>query len=197
MTAESLFAECIIPGCKQPVTDELTPCQTCRTIFGPMLQESDRPPSYTAADLAERDAGTAAAYRMMRALPPRPSTTTWTPSENAAQPNTKKPQRRNAAKPKKPTRPAGSAKNDEPAFSAPKGGNADSAARSADTRPEPDAPHGPGSGRRHIRHTPTRSATTARPAENRTRRSGCAAQTPPPTTSRRESQRPPVHERHR
>lgn len=69
MTAESLFAECIIPGCTQPVTDELTPCQTCRTIFGPMLQEADRPPSYTAADLAERDAGTAAAYRMMRALP--------------------------------------------------------------------------------------------------------------------------------
>ncbi|WP_088899773.1 hypothetical protein [Rhodococcus sp. BUPNP1] len=61
MTAESLFAECIIPGCKQPVTDELTPCQTCRTIFGPMLHEADRPPSYTAADLAERDAGTAAA----------------------------------------------------------------------------------------------------------------------------------------
>lgn len=69
MTAESLFAECIIPGCTQPVTHELTPCQTCRTIFGPMLQEADRPPSYTAADLAERDAGTAAAYRMMRALP--------------------------------------------------------------------------------------------------------------------------------
>ncbi|WP_039587419.1 hypothetical protein, partial [Rhodococcus sp. Chr-9] len=69
MTAESLFAECIIPGCKQPVTDELTPCQTCRAIFGPMLQEADRPPGYTAADLAERDAGTAAAYRMMRALP--------------------------------------------------------------------------------------------------------------------------------
>ncbi|MCK8673924.1 hypothetical protein M1M07_22795 [Rhodococcus sp. HM1] len=65
MTAESLFAECIIPGCKQPVADELTPCDTCRTIFGPMLQEHDRPPSYTAADLAERDADTAAAYRMM------------------------------------------------------------------------------------------------------------------------------------
>ncbi|MGW0021599.1 hypothetical protein ACWDUD_25065 [Rhodococcus sp. NPDC003382] len=65
MTAESLFAECIIPGCKQPVADELTPCDTCRTIFGPMLQEHDRPPSYTAADLAERDAETAAAYRMM------------------------------------------------------------------------------------------------------------------------------------
>ncbi|MBS9371081.1 hypothetical protein [Rhodococcus sp. B50] len=46
MTAESLFAECIIPGCKQPVTDQLTPCQTCRAIFGPMLHEADRPPSY-------------------------------------------------------------------------------------------------------------------------------------------------------
>ncbi|MGN0040508.1 hypothetical protein [Rhodococcus sp. (in: high G+C Gram-positive bacteria)] len=65
MTAESLLADCIIPGCTQPVAEELTPCDTCRDIFGPMLQEVDRPPSYTAANLAERDAQTADAYRTM------------------------------------------------------------------------------------------------------------------------------------
>ena len=52
----SLWACCILPGCKQPVAEELTPCDTCRDIFGPMLQEADRPPRYTVADLADRDA---------------------------------------------------------------------------------------------------------------------------------------------
>lgn len=109
----------------------------------------------------------------------------------------KKPQRRNAAKPKKPTRPAGSAKNDEPAFSAPKGGNADSAARSADTRPEPDAPHGPGSGRRHIRHTRTvchhREAGREPNPKERLRRTDPTADHEPDANP----SGPPVHDPHR
>lgn len=197
MTAESLFAECIIPGCTQPVTDELTPCQTCRTIFGPMLQEADRPPSYTAADLAERDAGTAAAYRMMRALP------------TAAQRNdldTER-ERRTAEHEKAAAQERGEAEKASQTcwlceerrtclLRPPRVG--------MPTVPRDPLTHGPSrtpltapARAAAISATPLRSAAAERPAENRTRRSGCAAQTPPPTTSRRESQRPPVHEPHR
>lgn len=62
----SLWACCILSGCKQPVAEELTPCDTCRDIFGPMLQEADSPPRYTVADLAERDAEIKAMYRSLR-----------------------------------------------------------------------------------------------------------------------------------
>lgn len=69
MTAPlSLWATCILPGCTQPVVDALDVCDTCRTIFGDYLRETDRPASYTATDIAERDAGTADAYRRMREL---------------------------------------------------------------------------------------------------------------------------------
>ncbi|WP_068166598.1 hypothetical protein [Rhodococcus phenolicus] len=63
MTTESLFAECILPGCTQPVAEELTPCQTCRTIFGPMLQKTDSREPLTHADITARDNDTRAAYR--------------------------------------------------------------------------------------------------------------------------------------
>ncbi|MGV9718915.1 hypothetical protein [Rhodococcus pyridinivorans] len=65
MDAPSLWATCILPGCKQPIADELDVCTTCRTAFGDYLHETDRPPSYTVADLEERDAGIRNAYRSL------------------------------------------------------------------------------------------------------------------------------------
>lgn len=65
MDAPSLWATCILPGCRQPIADELDVCTTCRTAFGDYLHETDRPPNYTVADLEERDAGIRNAYRSL------------------------------------------------------------------------------------------------------------------------------------
>ncbi|MGN5240848.1 MULTISPECIES: hypothetical protein [unclassified Rhodococcus (in: high G+C Gram-positive bacteria)] len=80
MTTESLFAVCILPGCTQPVADELTPCQTCRTLFGPMLQETDRPRTLTHADIEARDNHVRAIYRARRLHTPATQTTDTEPT---------------------------------------------------------------------------------------------------------------------
>lgn len=68
MDTLSLWATCIVPGCRQPVADELDVCGTCRTVFGDYLRETDRPRSYTIADIEARDAGVRAAYLAQFAL---------------------------------------------------------------------------------------------------------------------------------
>ncbi|MBD8056433.1 hypothetical protein ICV35_22535 [Rhodococcus ruber] len=65
MTAPSLWETCIVPGCKQPVAEELDVCQTCRTVFGDYLRETDRPPRYTRADLDRADAEVLEMYRLL------------------------------------------------------------------------------------------------------------------------------------
>lgn len=66
MDTPSLWACCILPGCKQPVAEELDVCSTCRTAFGDYLREIDREPSYTVTDIADRDAEINAMYRSLR-----------------------------------------------------------------------------------------------------------------------------------
>lgn len=57
-----LFSECVLPGCHTLVATLGEPCQGCRDAFGDMLVSyPDRPP-LTAADIAERDRATRAAY---------------------------------------------------------------------------------------------------------------------------------------
>ncbi|MEE2061839.1 hypothetical protein [Rhodococcus artemisiae] len=51
----SLWATCILPGCRQPVAGELEVCDTCRAAFGDFLQETDRH-TLTVHDIEERDA---------------------------------------------------------------------------------------------------------------------------------------------
>lgn len=65
MSAPSLWETCILPGCRQPVAEELDVCQTCRTVFGDYLHETDRTPSYTTADLDRRDTELREMYRLL------------------------------------------------------------------------------------------------------------------------------------
>jgi hypothetical protein len=68
-TTPSLFHDCPVPGCRQPVTDLREPCSTCRELFGDYLapgSTSTEPEAY-AARLAERDKAVAAAYARQRA----------------------------------------------------------------------------------------------------------------------------------
>lgn len=73
MDTLSLWATCIVPGCRQPVADALDVCSTCRTVFGDYLRETDRPPSYTIADIEDRDADVTAAYLAQFALRTAPA----------------------------------------------------------------------------------------------------------------------------
>ncbi len=197
MTAESLFAECIIPGCTQPVADELTPCQTCRTIFGPMLQEADRPP-----ELHHRRPRRTR-RRHCRRLP-HDARTTYRGRARRPGLRTRTPHSR--TRENRSTRTRRSRKSQPDLLALRRTTNLPSPPPRVGVPPVPQDPltHGPSrtlltapARAAATSATPLRAAATARPAENRTRRSGCAAQAPPPTTSRRESQRPPVHERHR
>jgi hypothetical protein len=85
MTTPSLFHDCPVPGCHQPVTDPREPCGTCRDLFGDYLvpgTASTEPEAY-AAQLAERDEAVAAAYARHRTGPqpeerPEPE---WKPNQ--------------------------------------------------------------------------------------------------------------------
>lgn len=68
--ADQLFATCVLPGCDHPVPTVGEPCDGCVAAFGPMLRTADRP-AITAAQITERDAAVAAAYRRQRELPER------------------------------------------------------------------------------------------------------------------------------
>jgi len=60
----SLFPDCVIPGCPNPVAATGEACGDCRSAFGPMLRPAGRP--LTAAEIAERDRGVRAAYALQR-----------------------------------------------------------------------------------------------------------------------------------
>lgn len=63
----SLWATCILPGCRQPVAGELDVCDTCRVAFGDFLQETDRC-TLTVRDIEERDAAVRAVHFARYAL---------------------------------------------------------------------------------------------------------------------------------
>lgn len=62
----ALFADCVIPGCPNPVSTVGEPCGDCRTAFGPMLQQTPGR-RLTAEDIAERDQYVHTAYALQRA----------------------------------------------------------------------------------------------------------------------------------
>jgi hypothetical protein len=85
MTTPSLFHDCPVPGCHQPVTDPREPCGTCRDLFGDYLvpgTASTEPEAY-AAQLAERDEAVAAAYARQRTgpQPGEPPEPEWKPNQ--------------------------------------------------------------------------------------------------------------------
>lgn len=60
----TLLTTCVLPGCPYPVALAGDVCEECLAVFGPMLQETDRPP-LTAEQIEARDRGTADMYRLM------------------------------------------------------------------------------------------------------------------------------------
>lgn len=56
----TLFADCVIPGCIQPVAQAGDTCDTCRTAFGDFLRPTEA--ALTAEEIAERDAVVRRAY---------------------------------------------------------------------------------------------------------------------------------------
>lgn len=62
-----LLPDCVLPGCRNAVTEHGDVCTECRNLFGDMLSETDRP-ALTADRIAARDRDTAAAYATHRQL---------------------------------------------------------------------------------------------------------------------------------
>jgi hypothetical protein len=62
VTTLSLFYDCPLPGCKNPVGHPAEPCGECAVIFGEHLRPTgeERPAEAVAAELAERDTYVAA-----------------------------------------------------------------------------------------------------------------------------------------
>jgi hypothetical protein len=65
MTTPPLFAECILPGCCNPVDTALTACPECVTAFGPMLHQTavEVAAEEMAEAIAERDEAVRAIQR--------------------------------------------------------------------------------------------------------------------------------------
>jgi hypothetical protein len=61
----TLFPECALPGCRNPVDDVGHPCGECLAAFGHRLRPGQ---PLTAEQVAERDAGVKAAYAAQREL---------------------------------------------------------------------------------------------------------------------------------
>ncbi len=69
MTHPSLFADCTLPGCPNPVAAPGQVCRTCREAFGDMLQPA-RGEAMTAEDIAHRDRAVRDAYAARRPTAP-------------------------------------------------------------------------------------------------------------------------------
>jgi hypothetical protein len=66
----SLFADCPLPGCFNPVDDPREPCGDCLALFGNQLRRSGREVTaeeFTAA-MAERDEATRTSYAAQRVV---------------------------------------------------------------------------------------------------------------------------------
>ncbi|NKS66379.1 hypothetical protein GS461_09835 [Rhodococcus hoagii] len=63
MTAhlDMLLPDCVLPGCRHPVTEVGQPCGGCLAAFGHMLQPTNRP-ALTADEIEERDRTVEQAY---------------------------------------------------------------------------------------------------------------------------------------
>jgi hypothetical protein len=71
----SLFAECPLPGCINPVDDPRWPCGECEAALAGYIRPSSSQPvaaEEAAAMLAERDEAVAAVYAERRAMIPLP-----------------------------------------------------------------------------------------------------------------------------
>lgn len=57
----ALFPDCVLPGCRTPVTHVGEPCDGCQAAFGDQLRETDGP-AMTAEQIADRDRAVETAY---------------------------------------------------------------------------------------------------------------------------------------
>ena len=63
----TLFPDCVLPGCHQPVAHIGDTCDTCRTAFGAFLRPTEA--ALTAAEIEHRDTVVRAAYAARKDLP--------------------------------------------------------------------------------------------------------------------------------
>jgi hypothetical protein len=87
-TTLSLFAECPLPGCRNPVDDPRWPCGQCEKDLAGYIRPSgaERPAEVVVAELAERDQAVAAVYAERREMTPLPEPEAPAPGLAPAQP---------------------------------------------------------------------------------------------------------------
>lgn len=85
MTADTLFPDCPLPGCTNPVDDPRQPCRDCLEAFGPYLASRDdsepAPVGEYAAMLAARDQTVRGVLDARRTLTAAPAATAIAPVE--------------------------------------------------------------------------------------------------------------------
>ncbi|WP_209447592.1 hypothetical protein [Rhodococcus qingshengii] len=67
-TQLDLMPDCVLPGCRQPVTRIGDACNGCREVFGDMLQHNPEGTPLTAEEIQKRDHDTVRAMVLMRSI---------------------------------------------------------------------------------------------------------------------------------
>ncbi|OZF41936.1 hypothetical protein CH292_27405 [Rhodococcus sp. 14-2470-1a] len=69
---ETLFPDCVLPGCRQPVAEHGQPCAGCIEAFGPALQQTSAP-ALTAEQADQRDRPVRRVQAVRRRMIERPA----------------------------------------------------------------------------------------------------------------------------